>query len=116
MPPATYILYMNFLADLLMNLCYLLVNLAVALVYIAFTCEFTRFTRDQYIWKSIEAADLEIQVRNFLRTGCHYLRCLDNLNTSYVVCRVLQRGLNNVHNRVSHWGMLILQNDSYALF
>ena len=99
MPPATYILHMNFtlllvsLADLLMNLCYLLVNLAVALVNIAFTREFTRFTRefalftrDQYIWKSMEAADLEIQLRNFLRTGRQYLRCSDN--RKYFICGV----------------------------
>ncbi|MED3757688.1 hypothetical protein P4555_01290 [Peribacillus frigoritolerans] len=90
-----------------MNLCYLLVNLAVALVNITFTREFTRFTRefalftrefalftrefraftrDHYIRKSIEVADLEIQLRNCLRTGCHYLRCLDN--RKYFICGV----------------------------
>ncbi|WP_230137416.1 hypothetical protein [Peribacillus frigoritolerans] len=90
-----------------MNLCYLLVNLAVSLVNFAFiadlavftrkfalfTREFTRFTRefraftrDHYIRKSIEAADLEILLRNCLRTGRHYLRCLDN--RKYFICGV----------------------------
>ncbi|WP_411835247.1 hypothetical protein [Peribacillus frigoritolerans] len=53
------------LHDLLVNLHDLLVSLADLLVNSA-------FTRDQYIWKSIEAADLEVQLRNCLRSGRHF--------------------------------------------
>ncbi|MFI9223388.1 hypothetical protein ACPOM7_11455 [Peribacillus castrilensis] len=53
------------LADLLVNSLYLLVSLADLLVNSA-------FTRDQYILKSIEAADLEVQLRNCLRSGRHF--------------------------------------------
>ncbi|MBD8588614.1 hypothetical protein IFT92_12485 [Peribacillus simplex] len=53
------------LHDLLVNSLYLLVSLADLLVNSA-------FTRDQYIWKSIVAADLEVQLRNCLRSGRHF--------------------------------------------
>ncbi|MCY9003085.1 hypothetical protein [Peribacillus frigoritolerans] len=45
MPPATYILHMNFTL-LLVDLADLLINLAVAIVNIAFTREFALFTRE----------------------------------------------------------------------